>query len=196
MHKALGSDGMHPQVVGELVVVTAKATWLSLKSTSGWERCLRSGLSPILRKGEKVDTENYRPVSLILVPGNVVEQTASRQGQDVGVVSMDSQRGTPAWLAGRTCWTCWVDFVNTRTWTGELHNAYAYTSRVTFTLKKFTKRRGLHEKYLLVGLLSFRTFFDGFCITGFFLGSHSRWRLEASNCKWDNETPIRQSQDS
>lgn len=55
------------------------------------------------QEGRERGHRELQAVSLVLVPGNVMEQTASRQGQDVGVISMDSQRGTPAWLAGRTC---------------------------------------------------------------------------------------------
>ena len=67
----MGSAGIHPRVLRELVEVTAKP--LSVI----YQQCLSTGevpddwrlvsVLPLSRKGQKEDVENYRPVSLTLV---------------------------------------------------------------------------------------------------------------------------------
>ena len=69
----MGSAGIHPRVLRELVEVTAKP--LSVI----YQQCLSTGevpddwrlvsVLPLFRNGQKEDVENYRPVSLTLVLG-------------------------------------------------------------------------------------------------------------------------------
>lgn len=114
------------------------------------------------------DTKNYRPASLISIPGNVTEQIAFRHGQEVGVVSMDSKRGTRAWLAGRACWTYWVNFVKTRNWTGEVHHAYSYTSDLH--IKKKCKKECIAGEIFTCRSSFIQDFFEWFLHCRFFSG--------------------------
>ena len=73
IHKSTGPDGIHPRVLRELAEVLTKPlsttyqqSWLAREVPVDWKL---ANVTPIYKKGEKEDPENYRPVSLTSVPG-------------------------------------------------------------------------------------------------------------------------------
>ncbi|KFV53960.1 hypothetical protein N328_06067, partial [Gavia stellata] len=77
-HKSMVPDGIHPRVLRELVEVLTKPlsiiyqeTWLTREVPMDWRLV---NVIPIYKKGRKEDRGNYRPVSLTLVPGKIMEQ--------------------------------------------------------------------------------------------------------------------------
>ncbi|PKU39375.1 rna-directed dna polymerase from mobile element jockey- hypothetical protein [Limosa lapponica baueri] len=77
-HKSMGSDGIHPRVLRELVEVLTKPlsiiyqqSWLTEEVLVDWKL---TNVTPIYKKGRKEDPGNYRPVSLTLVPGQAMDQ--------------------------------------------------------------------------------------------------------------------------
>ncbi|KFZ52839.1 LINE-1 reverse transcriptase, partial [Antrostomus carolinensis] len=78
VHKSMGPDGMHLQVLRELEDEVAKPlsillekSWQSGEVPANWKK---GNITPIFKKGNKEDPENYRPVSLISVPGKIMDQ--------------------------------------------------------------------------------------------------------------------------
>ncbi|KFO56134.1 hypothetical protein N302_00116, partial [Corvus brachyrhynchos] len=78
IHKPMGLDGIHPRVLRELTEVVKEPfsiiyhwSWLTRKVPVGWKL---ANVTPIYIKSQKEDLVNYRPVSLTLVPGKVMEQ--------------------------------------------------------------------------------------------------------------------------
>ncbi|KFQ72658.1 RNA-directed DNA polymerase from mobile element jockey, partial [Phaethon lepturus] len=77
-HKSMGPDGIHPRILRELVEVLIKSlsiiyqqSWLTGEVPVAWKL---ANIMPIYKKGQKEDLGNYRPVSLTLVLGKVMEQ--------------------------------------------------------------------------------------------------------------------------
>ncbi|KFQ81720.1 hypothetical protein N337_12249, partial [Phoenicopterus ruber ruber] len=77
-HKSMGPDGIHPRVPNELAEVLTKPlsiidqqSWLTGEVPVDWRL---ANVTPIYKKGRKEDPGHYRPVSLTLVLGKVMEQ--------------------------------------------------------------------------------------------------------------------------
>jgi len=110
----MGLDEIHPRVLRELAEVIAEP--LSII----YQRSLLMGTVPedwrlacvtsIYKKGCREDPGNYRPVSLTLVPGKVMEQIVlreiTRHVQDNQGIR-PSQRG---FMKGRSCLTNLISF--------------------------------------------------------------------------------------
>uniref|UniRef100_A0A8C3C6K7 Reverse transcriptase domain-containing protein n=1 Tax=Cairina moschata TaxID=8855 RepID=A0A8C3C6K7_CAIMO len=78
VRKSMGQDGTHPRVLRELVEELAKPltiiywqSWLSGEVPADWQL---ANVTPIYKKGRRVDPGSYRPVSLTSVPGKLMEQ--------------------------------------------------------------------------------------------------------------------------
>ena len=113
-HKSMGTDRLHPRVLRELEGVIAEplsaiyeCSWLCGEVPEDWRL---ADVTPIYKKGHKEYLGNYRPVSLTLVPGKVMEQiTLSEISRHVhGIQGIrPSQHG---FMKGRLSWTNLISF--------------------------------------------------------------------------------------
>ncbi|GAB0197704.1 mitochondrial enolase superfamily member 1 [Grus japonensis] len=113
-HRSMGLDGIHPRVLRELVEVLTKPlsityqqSWLTGEVPVDWRL---ANVMPIYKKGWKEDLGNYRPVSLTLVLGKVMEQiilsAITWHIQDNQVI-----RPSQHWfMKGRSCLTNLISF--------------------------------------------------------------------------------------
>ncbi|NXF84353.1 RTJK polymerase, partial [Sclerurus mexicanus] len=119
IHKSMGPDGMHPQVLKELAEVFAEPlpiifdkSWGTGEVPEGWRK---ANVTPVFRKGKKEDLGNYRPVSLTSIPGKVMERlilgAISRHIKDKRVIR-GSQHG---FTKGKSCLTNLLDFYDITT---------------------------------------------------------------------------------
>ena len=74
----MGLDDIHPRVLKEMADVVAEPlsiisenSWLSGEVPSDWKK---GNITSIFRRGRKDDPGNYKLVSLICVPGKIMEQ--------------------------------------------------------------------------------------------------------------------------
>ncbi|PKU43644.1 rna-directed dna polymerase from mobile element jockey- hypothetical protein [Limosa lapponica baueri] len=77
-HKSMGPDGMHLRVLRELAEVIAESlsiiferSWRTGEVPEDWRK---ASVIPVFKKGKKEDLGNYRLVSLIFVPGKMMER--------------------------------------------------------------------------------------------------------------------------
>ncbi|KFV57421.1 hypothetical protein N341_12721, partial [Tyto alba] len=76
-HKSMGPDGIHLRSLRQLaemlksLSIIYQQSWLTREVPVDWKL---SNVMPIYKKGQKEDLGNYSPVSLISVPGKVMEQ--------------------------------------------------------------------------------------------------------------------------
>ncbi|KFP94796.1 RNA-directed DNA polymerase from mobile element jockey, partial [Haliaeetus albicilla] len=77
-HKSIAPDGIHPRVLRELVEDPAKPlsiiyqrSWSTGEVPDDWRL---ANVAPIYKKGRREDLGGYRPVSLTLVPGKIMER--------------------------------------------------------------------------------------------------------------------------
>uniref|UniRef100_A0A669Q825 Reverse transcriptase domain-containing protein n=1 Tax=Phasianus colchicus TaxID=9054 RepID=A0A669Q825_PHACC len=114
VHKSMGPDGMHPQVLRELEEVIAEPlsviferSWRTTEVPEDWRI---ANVTLVFKKSKKEDPGNYRPVSLTSVPGKVMEQLVldaiSRQLEEKEVIRSSQH----VFTRGRSCLTNLVAF--------------------------------------------------------------------------------------
>ncbi|KAK4832087.1 hypothetical protein QYF61_020702 [Mycteria americana] len=113
-HKSMGPDEIHPRVLKELAEVLTKPlcviyqqSWLTGEVPADWRL---ANVTPIFKKGWKEDLGNYRPVSLTLVPGKLMEQiilSAITRHVENNQGIKPSQHG---FRKGRSCLTNLISF--------------------------------------------------------------------------------------
>jgi len=113
-YKSMGPDGIHLRVIRELAEELAKPlsiiyqqSWLTGEVPDDWRL---ANVTPIYKKGWKEDPGNYRPVSLTLVPGKMVERfilSALTANVEDNQGIRPSQHGA---MKGRSCLTALISF--------------------------------------------------------------------------------------
>ncbi|CAM4425704.1 unnamed protein product [Lepidochelys kempii] len=110
----MGLDTLHPRVLKELVDVIAEPLAIifenSQRSGEVSDEWQKATVVPIFRKGKKEDPGNYRQVSLISVPGKIMEQVLKEsilKHLEERKVIRNSQHG---FIKGKSCLTNLIAF--------------------------------------------------------------------------------------
>jgi len=112
--KFMDPDGMHPQVLRELVDVIDEPLsiiferfWRTGEVPEDWRK---ANVTPVFKKGKKEDPGNYRTVSFTSIPGKVMEQlileVIIKQVEEKKVIR-NSQHG---FIKGKSCLTKVIAF--------------------------------------------------------------------------------------
>jgi len=105
----VGLDGIHPRVLRELAEELAKP--LSIIFQQSWltgevpDNCSLANVTRIYRKGRKEDPEKYRPVSLTLVLGKIMEQFILSAIMQHVHDNQEIRQVMKAFMKGRSCLT-------------------------------------------------------------------------------------------
>ncbi|CAM5111816.1 unnamed protein product [Natator depressus] len=113
-HKSMGPDALHPRVLKELadvitepLAVIFENSWRSGEVLDDWQK---ANVVSIFKKGKEEDPGNYRPVSLISVPGKIMEQVLKKsilKHLEERKVIRNSQHG---FTKGKSCLTNLIAF--------------------------------------------------------------------------------------
>ncbi|PKU44780.1 rna-directed dna polymerase from mobile element jockey- hypothetical protein [Limosa lapponica baueri] len=114
IHKSMGPDGMHLQVLRELTEVISgllslvfERSWRTSEVPEGWKK---ANVIPVFKKGKKEDLRNYRPVSLTSIPGKMMEQlilgVISKHLEEKKAIRSSQHRFTK----GKSCLTNMIAF--------------------------------------------------------------------------------------
>ncbi|CAM4592116.1 unnamed protein product, partial [Lepidochelys kempii] len=114
-NKSLGPDGIHPRVlkelkceIAELLTMVCNLSFKSATVPSDWKI---ANVTPIFKKGSRGDPGNYRPVSLMSVPGKLVETLVKNKivrHIEKHKLLCKSQHG---FCKGRSCLTNLLEFL-------------------------------------------------------------------------------------
>ncbi|GAB0179869.1 mitochondrial enolase superfamily member 1 [Grus japonensis] len=119
----MGPDGMHPQVLRELADVIARPlsiiferSWRTGEVPEDWRKAY---VTPVFKKGKKEDPGSYRPVSLISIPGKVMERlipwVINKHVEEKAIGS-----GQHGFTKGKSCLTILIAFYDGMTsWVDE-----------------------------------------------------------------------------
>jgi len=111
---SMGPDGIHLGVLRELTEVISKP--LSIICQHSWspgevpEDWRLASVTPIYRKGHKVDLGKYKLVSQTSVPGKVMEQIVSREMAQHVRDNWGIRPSQHGFVKGRSCLTNLISF--------------------------------------------------------------------------------------
>ena len=110
----MGPESLDPRVLRELADVAVKPlsivfrqSWLTGDVPAGWSL---ANVMPIFKKSWKDDPGSYRPISLTLVPGKVMEQIISGAIMDQLKVNQGIRLSQHGYTNDRSCLTNLISF--------------------------------------------------------------------------------------
>ena len=105
----MGPDELHPRVLRELADVVAQTFFIILQKSWPTRNVLvdwrLTNLTRVFRKGRKDDLGSYRPISLTLGPGKVMEWIISGAILDQLKVNQGIRPSQHGFMNGRSCLT-------------------------------------------------------------------------------------------